>query len=143
MAMNTGMKLCDIMYAPCDVADWGATKCNGDMNVTMSDKDRSMLEDASRIAGEAKFYSALVADAEAKLTTQEVRETTTIYRRLREKAVTHCKREGVVESVVKMLYNHPYVIRDTKTSEKLFHFQTERKNPLDPFTICLGWFCDG
>ena len=43
-------------------------------------EDYLTLKSESERIGEAEFYSVLVADAEAKLTTQEVRETTTIYR---------------------------------------------------------------
>ena len=138
MAMNTGMKLCDIMYAPCDVADWLTSKCNSTTNVVMSDEDRLTLKSESERTGEAEFYSTLVADTEAKLTTREVREMTTTYRRLREKAVTHCEREGVVKSVVKMLRNHPQVTRGSGKKGKLFFFQNERMRALNPLTICLG-----
>lgn len=139
MAMKTGMKLCDIMYSPCDTADWGTAKCSSDPSIKMTGKDYIRLKRWSKETGEDKFYSTLVPKVEMKLKTPDIVKQTELYRQMRERAIRHCSQAGVVESVKKMLTNHPY-IRKEKASEH-FHFQTEGVHILDPLSICLGWFC--
>lgn len=140
MALQTGMKLCDIMYVPCDQASWGATKCNTKTNVTMSDQDRRDMMEVARETGEQEFYSTLVSEAEARLQSSEVVDLTAKYRLLRSRSLQKCLQPGVVSSIEQLLKNHPYVKRD-KGKEFLWHYQVEMSNPLDPLTICLGWYC--
>lgn len=140
MALQTGMRLCDIMYVPCDKASWGATKCNTHTNITMTSEDRESLLRESRATGEIDFYSALVTQAEARLNTPRVLEQTAKYVELRNKALQKCLQPGVLASIEQLLSHHPYVKRD-KGKEHLWHYQVELSNPLDPLTVCLGWHC--
>lgn len=140
MAVKTGMKLCDIMYVPCDQASWGATKCNTVTNVTMTDNDKLSLKAEADRSGEMAFYEALVADAERKLKSPEITTLTNKYRSIRSNALKRCQKPGVIDAIKNMLSNHPYIKQD-RNNEKLYHFQAELTNPLDPFTLCLGWYC--
>lgn len=138
--MKTGMKLCDIMYVPCEQATWGATKCNTETHIDMTSNDRQDLINEAKGSGEYDFYYALVSHAEARLKAEEVTRMTERYRRIRSNTLKKCLQPGVTQSIESMLAHHPYVKRD-KAKEKLWHYQVEQNNPLDPLTICLGWYC--
>lgn len=140
MALQTGMKLCDIMYVPCDQASWGATKCNTHTNISMTTEERESLLQEARSSGEMDFYTALLAQTEARLKSPRVSEQTAKYRALRSVALQKCLQPGVIESIEQLLSHHPYVKRD-KGKEHLWHYQVEMSNPLDPLTLCLGWYC--
>ena len=138
--MKTGLKLCDIMYPPCGMAEWGATKCNQNTVVNMSDADRQALINEATHTGEKRFYERLLNESESKLNTPEVKKLTDQYRSQRTKALKHCQSPGVLNTVTNYIKTHPYVKQDSR-GEKLLHFQTEKSNPLDPLTVCLGQFC--
>lgn len=140
MALKTGLKLCDIMYPPCDSAAWGATKCNQKTVVNVTDDDHVALVKEATTTGEKLFYDKFLNETEKKLKTDEITKLTTTYRALQKKALKHCQSPGVLDTVTKYMKSHPYVVQDRK-GEQLFHFQTEKSNPLDPLTICMGWFC--
>ena len=138
--MKTGLKLCDIMYPPCGIAEWGATKCNQKTVVNMSDADRQALINEAMHTGEKVFYERLLNESESKLNTPEVKKLTEQYRIQRTKALKHCQSPEVLNTLTNYIKTHPYVKQDSK-GEKLLHFQTEKSNPLDPLTVCLGQFC--
>ena len=141
MALKSGLKFCDIMYPPCDTAsDWGATKCNQQTSVQMTNSDRSALLAEATKTGEQIFYSSVIAEAEKNLNNTEIVKLTRQYQHQRTQALAYCRKPGVLKSVEAYLTVHPYVLRD-KTNTKLFHFQTETVHVLDPLTLCLGWFC--
>lgn len=138
MAMKIGLKLCDVMYPPCDSSWWGATKCNN-VKKKMTETDRELLLREVTRSREKEFYEKLVVEAEKKLSSKQVKDLTLEYRQIKDKAVVYCKKPGVLDAVKAYMKAHPYV----RSAGKNFHFQSEYVHPLDPMTVCLGWFCHG
>lgn len=140
MALTSGLSLCDVMYVPCEAenAHWESTKCNPKTVVNMTVSDREDLIRESKKTGEEAFYNSHLNASENVLKADYISSLTKRYRELRSISLAHCSAPGAVENVTKAFERN---IQVRKGADKLFHYQGEKINPLDPLMVCLMQYC--